>query len=478
VRARDDQTGKRFSCPRCGGLLTVPPSGAPSASVAQQAVLSPTRPESSAHPPALLTNEQLAKCDSGYPASTGIGQFMLVGFIAWAAILVFTFVVAMVLPAVLSFLFFCLFGALSVVMAVLAVKLFLAKRHVLDRKEVDVLFGLAKLVAWDPTEAVLILKNKLVSYVDDNLYDGGGIKLIYPILGDELACRAPLEIQTLDFSDQNVLTREYLPLTVQGTMKWRITDLQRFYLLVSKEIRAATDQRTNGLPSPTAHAINASQPVPLPPSAGAQSPPHHIGGSTIANRKLESVEQWLRYTAEEQTRAVVSRVNTGLLVAERVAADLPPDMREKVEGNLLNPVPLTPSSTAKYRSATEGLAAAIHVTVSPRVKEFGIDVHEVTLQEVGLPPHIHDAAVEACKAAYLPIVAQKQAVGRKMQLQAEADVIGAETVGAREVVSNAPAYALSDFLSTFLVNNKALIEAKGKQRAARRIASKRTPRPS
>jgi hypothetical protein len=105
------------------------------------------------------------------------------------------------------------------------------------------------------------------------------------------------------------------------------------------------------------------------------------------------------------------------------------------------------------------------------VKDFGIEVHEVTLQEVRLPQHIHDAAVEACKSAYIPLVAQKQAVARKMQLQAEADVLGADTVGAREVVGHAPAYALSDFLSTFLVNNRALLGAKGKQSATTAIES-------
>jgi hypothetical protein len=118
-----------------------------------------------------------------------------------------------------------------------------------------------------------------------------------------------------------------MPLTVQGTMKWRITNLQRFYLLVSKEIRAASDQRTsNRLPSPAAHTIQASQPVLLPASSGSHGPPHRVGGSATASRKLGAAETWLRYIAEEQTRAVVSRVNTGLLVAESGSAgrDGPP----------------------------------------------------------------------------------------------------------------------------------------------------------
>ena len=52
-----------------------------------------------------------------------------------------------------------------------------------------------------PTEGVLILKNKNIDFVDDNPDDGGGIRIIYPLLGEEVALRIPLEIQTLPFAD-------------------------------------------------------------------------------------------------------------------------------------------------------------------------------------------------------------------------------------------------------------------------------------
>lgn len=309
-------------------------------------------------------------------------------------------------------------------------------REVLGRKEINIFFGIAKLIAWDPIEAVLVLKNKQVSYVDDNLYDGGGIKVIFPILGEELACRAPLDIQTLDFRDGNVVTKEYLPLTIEGTVKWRITNLQRFYLLVSQGIKAVSDQSIK--------EINDS-------GRNSHTP--------IANRKIESAEQWLRYIAEEQTRSVVAHVNTGLLVAERVTADLPPEMKEKIEPSIVQGT-ASPTSTEKFRSATDGLAASIQQSITPRVKDFGIEVHEVTLQEVRLPQHIHEAAIEACKSAYLPLVAQREAAARKFQLQAEADVIGADTVGTREVVSQAPAYALGDFLMNYLAANRLIGQKK------------------
>lgn len=451
IRARDNQAGKRFRCPQCGGPIVVPvqapPASTPRPSPPAQSgpVTAPTRRE-------LVSDEQLESYQSVQAPSSGVGQLLLGIFIAWAFLFLLALGLAVVFPPAAAF---TLFGAVSLVLLAAGIRILVARGHVLgDKKEIDLFFGLAKLISWDPTEGVLLLKNKNICFVDDNLFDGGGIRLIYPVLGEELACRAPLEMQTLSFHDDNVLTREYLPLSVHGTMKWRLTNIQRFYLLVSKEIHIANDREGHRVQSPS-----------------AANPAHQVAASLTATRKLEAAEQWLRYVAEEQTRSVVSRVDTGLLVAERVACDLPPEMREQVEGHVINPVPLIPSSPAEYRSATDGLAAAIHETVTPKVQEFGIDVHEVTLQEVRLPQHIHDAAVEACKSAYVPLVAQKHAIGRKMQLQAEADVIGAETVGAREVVGNAPAYALSDFLSTFLANNGALLEAKGRQRTAKAIGS-------
>jgi hypothetical protein len=194
---------------------------------------------------------------------------------------------------------------------------------------------------------------------------------------------------------------------------------------------------------------------------------HQSVGLMTAARKLEASEQWLRYVAEEQTRSVVSRMSTGLLVAEKVAADLPTDMRAQLEGQIFHPAAQAPSSSEGYCSTADGLAAKIHETVAARVGQYGIEVYEVSLQEVQLPRHIHDAAVEACKSGYIPFMAQKQAMARKMQLQAEADVLGAETVGAREVVSNAPAFALVDFLTNFLAHNQSLLGVTALQAAGR-----------
>jgi hypothetical protein len=311
-----------------------------------------------------------------------------------------------------------------------------ARKHVLGRGQVDLCWGLVQMIGWDPNVGILVLRNKQTRFHDDFLFDGGGIRIIYPILGDEVACRVPLEVQTLSFSDDNVLTREYLPLHIEGVIKWRICRIEAFYLLMSRDIRVSRDEDTGAPATAQGHAFSR--------------------GDIAAETKTASAAKWLAYIAEEQTRAVVSRVSTGLLVAERVAASLPDQARQSLQGRVLNPVPMSPESTGDYRSATEGLAIAILRSINPRVAEFGIEVIEVSLQEVGLPADLHAAAVEACTSSYIPTVSQNRGTGRKLELEAEAEVLGRDTVGAREVVGSAPAYALSDFLSNFLSSNKAL----------------------
>jgi regulator of protease activity HflC (stomatin/prohibitin superfamily) len=381
--------------------------------------------------------------------------------IAWAALAVLSLFAALLSNVLLVLALFCFLPG-SAFLGYHVIDILLAKGRVLDKHEVPLLFGFLKLVAWDPTEGVLFLKNKAVSFVDDNLYDGGGIKLIYPVMGEELVLRAPLETQSLDFADEKVITREYLALTVRGTMKWRITDLERFYLLVSRELHFASDRGTHGVES---RAVPDR--VLLPDKTGRTAlQDARLASRRAASHKCESAEEWLRWIAEEQTRTIVSNISTGLLVAEQIASDLPSEMQHQVHGQVINPIPIIPSATTNYRSATDGLAAAIHDTVRERVYQYGIEVDDVSLQEVQLPAEIHQQCVEACKATYFPLIAQKKAMGRKMELQAEADVIGAATLGAREVASVSPAYALSDFLSEFIGKNAAFAGAAAAQAGA------------
>lgn len=326
-------------------------------------------------------------------------------------------------------------------------RLLLAKVSVVgsgSRQEVGLFFGLAKLVAWKPNEGVVLLRNNEVSHLDDNPYDGGGMKLIYPVLGDELALRIPLEHLVLEFVDEEVLTREFIPVGIRGRIEWKIVNIESFYNHVGTEIQGLSDRRK------------------------------HFDERTS---KLDVAKHILTLNAEERTRTVVAQAATGLLVAQQIFASLPAAVRQELgdepstKGALASrsgaTLPDTPSSSAEYRSATDGLAILIQQALDTQMEKYGILVTTVALQEVELPREIYAAANEACAAAYLPVTAQSRATARKIELlaegegaagarklmlQSEADVIGADNVATREIVGSAPAFALVDFLSQFFAD--------------------------
>lgn len=161
----------------------------------------------------------------------------------------------------------------------------------------------------------------------------GGVRFLYPLLGEELALRVPLEVQTLSFHDEKKLTREYLEVDVRGTMKWRIDDIRRFYLLVSRELRATREH-------------------------------------------------------------------------------------------------------------------------GDRVRDYGIVIEDVSLQEVRMPDEIVRECVAACRSAYLPSQARNQASMEREKLRAETDLLGADNVAAQRMVEAAPAYTLPDFLTQIVAEKR------------------------
>jgi regulator of protease activity HflC (stomatin/prohibitin superfamily) len=193
--------------------------------------------------------------------------------------------------------------------------------------------------------------------------------------------------------------------------------LGQFYLTISKEVHSASDRG--------AHTVD----------------------KTPARPQFEVAEHWLRSMAEEKTRTIVSRVGTGLLIADQLAADLP---KALPEGTAM--LMSAPQSSAGYRGATEGLASAIQSEFESSVGEYGLEIHKVALQEVKLPPEIYAAAIDACKAAYLPLRAQAEALERRLKLQAEADVIGKDATGLKEIASSIPALAFQEFLAPLFLD--------------------------
>lgn len=462
IQARDDQAGARCPCPQCGASLVVPaapwanpPTAVPPAPPLQACRMD--RPLRSAAASALPARPTAQAVDS-----SGIARVLILLFVAWAILILFCLLVMAVMPAGTALGVMLLVAGSGLVFG-LMLQLLLAKQRALAEKDVPILFGFARIVAWDPTEGVLILKDKAVSHIDDDVRDGGGIRVIYPVLGEELALCVPLEPQSLVFEDCNVLTREYLPLLVRGTIKWKVADLMKFYHEVSREVHSAADHNAH---RGKGAAYGQAGPAGWPEKGRGADPRGARVAQRAARQKYEVANEWLRWVAEEETRKIVSGVSAGLLVAEQVASELMPEAPKVAEGRVSNPIALLPSAGAGYRSATEGLAADIHRIVLGKAVEYGIEVREVSLQEVRLPPAIYEKCVEACRSAYATLIGEREAAVRKAKLQAEAEVLGVEAVAAREVVRHAPAFTIADFLVQFLGHNAGLAQlaSKGAQK--------------
>lgn len=406
LMARADQAGRTYACPGCGSPVTVP----------QFAAAPTVAPQAS-------QQEPLKDSETSSKAPKSIGELVLWLFIGWSAIAFLCLIVSF-FGRMIAFVSLGLFAVVTLLALHQGWTLLTARHRVLTEKDIPLLYGLVRLIAWDPTEGILLLRNKQVDFADDDLHDGkGGVKLLYPMFGEELALRVPLEVQTLGFTDTNVLTREYLNLSIRATMKWRIENIQQFYLLVSRELRSTGEQ--------------GGEVQEL-----AQTARQHVKVSAqrMVVQLMNASVDWLRGLAQEQTRIVVSRVRSGLLIADRLMADVP-----EVRGvDALSAPP-------EFGGATDGLASAIHQTLSERLKDYGIAVVDVTLQEIKLPEEIVKQCVEAAKTAYVPLMSKRNATQRHAELKAEVDLLGKEAVAAREVIASAPAYALRDFLSEFIV---------------------------
>lgn len=420
-RVTAEKSGRSYPCPSCGATVHIPHVASPSADSAR------VRP-APVSPPALVapTLPQLFRAPSTFRQLLG---YLVMG---WLGVALSSFVLSLFsLPASIAalVLFALATGALVQQMWVLL----RAKQKVLVEKDVPLLWGLVRLVAWDPIEGVLFLQNKELGFSDDNLHDcRGGVRFVYPILGEELALRVPLEVQTLRFADEKVMTREYLSVTARGTMKWRIVDIRKFYLLVSRELRSIEDNGNSVRQSPSTRVG----------TIGSRD-----GASNIGDMMKLAVE-WLRVLAEEQTRVVVSRISSGLLIADRLSTELPEVGRQVRPDGRLGELQ---TGSPQWTGAADGLAVQIHQTILARVVPYGITLDEVSLQELRLPEEIVQECVRACKAAYLPLLAQRETAMKRAELAAEVDLLGPDAVATREIVGAAPSVTLSDFLNQFLI---------------------------
>jgi regulator of protease activity HflC (stomatin/prohibitin superfamily) len=301
-------------------------------------------------------------------------------------------------------------------------QVFLAKGAAIrNRKEEVPLFGgMVKLILWEANEGLLLLKDKRISRVIYGPRDGGGLKFIYPILGEELRVRVPLTLKLTQFEDHRVLTRESTRLFMKVALWWRVADLEKYYYSIDREVHVLSDQLAHRQPLAKTHDPRKAQ--------------------------QEAAEAWISTLAESCVRKLVSQTTTALLVSKHATSYLHVSDRhsQAPAGQPMAPpgLPGLRPSQATHDGAPQGvgtpdvLAGQIHRMLGPKVADYGLEIDRVEIQEVRLPEDIQEAVDRVFKATLLPAQTEQEARARQIDLQAAASVLGVETVALTEVMKN------------------------------------------
>ena len=296
------------------------------------------------------------------------------------------------------------------------------------------------MVLWNPTEGILFLKNKQIDFVDSSISDGGGIRFLFPVLGQEIGLRLPLTVQTTEMENKGIYTRDSIPVDMKLTVWWRVRDLGQFFLSVGKELHKLNDAGTHV-------------------SRGDARPGFAEYGVTVESRKkLEVAESWIRVSMEEEVRRFASGMSTSLLVTEKIASPLSledggqnvrqlpsqsqrqlpaPALADRPHDSHQPPVTrVVDDSLGTYLTASNQLVQEMQPKLNSQLYAKGLEIDRVALQDVALPPEIRQKAIDAVAAWHGVIEARRLGEGEAARLEELCKVLGKDTVGLKEVLKN------------------------------------------
>jgi regulator of protease activity HflC (stomatin/prohibitin superfamily)/predicted RNA-binding Zn-ribbon protein involved in translation (DUF1610 family) len=413
-RAGAEDFGKTMACKKCHSKVAIPDAAAPpsaekptlptrsaaAATAKEEDSFAPpppseSRTEADAKPAIWRDPIKLGLCAAAAAAVCGV-LFLLLAAIA-------------AIRGSLSLFLVCALAAalvLAVVAARLAIQAFAAKQRALGGRPVRLLFGLARLVTWEQNEGLIFLRDKRISEQIYGPKSGGGFRIIYPFLGEELRDRVPLTLQLTWFRDEKVLTREAIQLSVKVAFWWQVCDLEKYFYKIDRQVHAIDDKD-----SPSAGVATAARPTP--------------------RGRLGIAEIWLLALAESCLRTLISGTSTFLIISKRAASCLHVEERGDVadgSGDANDLAPATP----------DAIAEKVKAMLQPKVRDYGLELDRVEVQEVQLPAQIQEAVDVVWSASTLPAKSRYEAEAQRNRLQALCDLLGREGAIASEVVKELP----------------------------------------
>ncbi len=408
----------RFACPACGMHLT---SQGPTPAKAQCPHCRATFAVATGGTRDLEAVESLGDGSTRSP----LGIILNTGLIAAAVTSVVT---------ILSFIFgYWALGVLFLPLTLSVIALLLkglievstAKARAIRRgeREVDLFFKCAKLVLWEENEGLLFLKDKRISEVIYGPDQGGGMRFIFPILGEEIKVHVPLTLQMSQFYDHKVLTRESIQLFIKVALWWRIKDregLEKFYLLIDKEVHHVSD---------TGEGIKEDYSNKEAP--GVRKSPKRA--------ELNAAEKWMVTLVESCLRKLVSKTSVALIVSSHATKYLHVGSQHDDQGSG-QVGPLLSSQSSEEDATPDALATELRAIMTPEAEKYGLEIDRIEVQEVRLPQEIQEAIDRVWKASLLPAQASQEALARYKQIKAELeavkDVIGVDAASIDHILKN------------------------------------------
>jgi regulator of protease activity HflC (stomatin/prohibitin superfamily) len=451
---RDESAGSTIECPACDRPIKVP-SAAPSRSgpsvppvtskpskpASALAEDTPPSPPSSPHPrprkhtspPPLPVSLLLSPGDEPEPFSdpesvrypwwrdpVRLGGILTLIFGFWLSVFLIALYRCLTreAPSAFAISLTVVTFFLMLISVRLMSQLFTAKQRAISGHQVTLFFGMARLVAWEQNEGLIFLRDKRVSQVIDDRHAGGGLRIIYPFLGEELKGRVPLSLQMTTYVDERVLTQESVQLKVKVAIWWEVTQLRTYFYRIDHEAHKLRDRPEDAL------------------GAGIRT----IAGPT-ARGPLAIAEIWVTALAESCLRSLISGTSTLLIVSKRAKIGLPHSKGDTgllLEPDAGDPVPATP----------EVIARQLKDELCKKVQDYGLMIERIEVQEVQLPPGIQKAVDDVWETSTLPAKSAYEAEAQRKRLQVLVEQLGQPAAAMSEIVKGLPTGAFSSPLGS------------------------------
>ena len=263
-----------------------------------------------------------------------------------------------------------------------------ARRQSLQRQgPVDFCFGWFQVLSWEMGQVYVLLRNEQfveLFSADDN----GGVRFIYPFLGDRVKGPVSRRRQLSKFERDDMKTREGLPVTLHLALEWKINDPQKLLFELDPVISYVEGKSARHGPDAVTHVAEDSS-----------------GKNTAETRLLTQVNSVVR--------KIISEASWDMLISESAFSSL--------------------NSCGRASGANRLHAQNIDKTIEGEVirqlkqADLGLEITSVVVENVCLTGGLQQKLEEV-------ILAAKQGEITQTELESRIKMLGLPTVGVIEIM--------------------------------------------